>query len=384
MEMLRARLPWYFVRGTKYDPPFAQFLDDQEIQICADWYTDTTDDPFIGDSGFIAISMISELILANQITQAIQIGHYAGFGSLVMGMMLRKVSPHGRLISFDIDAKMTDFCDSLMVRTGLDSVVKHVCVDSTDPITAELAGSWLGSTPGLIFIDASKQYKNTIAEVSMWTRFINGYIVAHDVSQVAKGEQANGILGVSDGLVDSRRFAPNELILIDPKSEFGDGFPYLDPCGLGIAISRGTDRLPMSNKTISEILRGQHILPHKKLLDPENWFLGDDFFFEPGKLIKKAGSESWATCFGPVRQGQKLAVEIVVSGKEDCDIKVCAGGIPGTTANFRGPGRHFGEFVVGSDNSKVGIFGSAESAFEIEALTVVFADEASTMAALKD
>lgn len=63
-----------------------------------------------------------------------------------------------------------------------------------------------------------------------------------------------------------------------------------------------------------------------------------------------------------------------MNGKDDCDIKVCAGGTPGTAANFRGPGLHFGEFVVGSENSRVGIFGSAESAFEIEALTLVLAD----------
>lgn len=373
MALLRDRLPWYFVRGTKYDPPFAQFLDDAEIQMCADWYTDTTDDPFIGDSGFIAVSMISELILANQITQVIQLGHYAGFGSMVIGMMVRKVSPQGRLISFDIDAKMTDFCDRLMERTGLDGVVKHVCVDSTDPLTADLAGAWLTDAPGLIFIDASKQYKNTIAEVSMWTRYINGYIVAHDVSQVAKGEQANGVLGVSDGMVDSRRFAPHELILIDPKSENGDGFPYLDPCGLGIGVSRGMEQLPKSDKDIADILQRQHILPPQKLQHSENWFLQGDFRFEPGRLIKNAGSESWATCFAPVRPGQKLVCDIVVKGREDCDVMVCAGGIPGTSANFRGSGRHTGEFIVGSDNSRVGIFASPDSEFEIEALTVSIA-----------
>ncbi|HEX2652103.1 MAG TPA: hypothetical protein VHN11_00435, partial [Xanthobacteraceae bacterium] len=60
-------------------------LDDEEIQACADWFTETTDNPLIGDSGFIAMSIIADLILGNQIQQVVQLGHYAGFGSLIIG-----------------------------------------------------------------------------------------------------------------------------------------------------------------------------------------------------------------------------------------------------------------------------------------------------------
>lgn len=368
--LLRSRLPWYYDRGIKIDPPFAHFLDDEEILICADWFADTTDDPYIGDSGFIAISMIAELILANQIDQVVQLGHYAGFGSLIIGMLLRKVSPNARLVSFDIDARMNDFCEKLMERAGLQDVVRHVCIDSTDPITAEIAGAHLKASPGLIFIDASKQYRNTITEVSMWTNYTVGYIVAHDVSVVAKGEQANGALGVSDGLIDSRRFGEHELLLLDPQTEKRNGFPYLDPCGLGIGIARGTQSLPRGTRSIDELIKERRILETSKLNESENWFLQAGFSFEPGKLTKKRGVESWATCFAAIQPGQKLRCELQVKGAKGSEIVVCAGGLPGTSAVFKGDGVHIGEFEAGSDNSLVGIYGPADSQFVIERLRV--------------
>ena len=66
---LQSRLPWHFERGIQIDPPFAFFLEDKEIKICAEWFAQTTDDPFIGDSGFIAISMVSELIFQTKLNE---------------------------------------------------------------------------------------------------------------------------------------------------------------------------------------------------------------------------------------------------------------------------------------------------------------------------
>jgi hypothetical protein len=369
-ELLRSRLPWYYDRGIKIDPPFAHMLDDEEIQACADWFTETTDNPLIGDSGFIAMSIIADLILGNQIQQVVQLGHYAGFGSLIIGMVLRKISPDARLVSFDIDAKMTDFCDRLMARSDLQEVVRHVCMDSTDPATIEVAGGHLNGSPQLIFIDASKQYKNTVTEVSMWTPYITGFVIAHDVSAVAKGDQANGSLGVSDGMIDSGCFLNHDLLLLDPQTEIRPGFPYLDPCGLGIGISRGTKELPRPHGDIGGLIKQRNILESGKLAEAENWFLERPFQFEPGKLMKHKGAAGWATCFAAIEPGQKLRCELQIKADDNSDIMVCAGGLPGTSMIVRGGGSHYGEFEAGADNSLVGIYASEDSEFVLEHIRV--------------
>ena len=370
MELLRSRLPWYYDRKIKIDPPFAHMLDDDEIISCANWFTETTDDPFIGDSGFIAISVIADLILGNQIEQVVQLGHYAGFGSLIMGMILKKVSPDARLISFDIDSRMTEFCDRLMERAGLQDVVRHVCMDSTDPGTIEVAAAHLKGAPQLIFIDASKQYRNTITEVKLWTPYITGFVIAHDVSNVAKGDQANGALGVSDGLIDSGCFPPHNLLLLDPLTEVRTGFPYLDPCGLGIGISRGGKDFQHPGKDIDALINQRKILEESKLAESENWFFEGPFSFEPGRIKKKRGADGWATCFAAIKPGQKLRCELVIDANEGSEIRVCAGGLPGTSMVVHGGGEHFGEFEAGADNSLVGVYGPEDSEFVLERIRV--------------
>jgi predicted O-methyltransferase YrrM len=376
-ELLRSRLPWYFDRGIQMDPPFAHFLSDAEIRQCADWFVETTDDPFIGESGVIAVSFLASLILTNQISRVVQLGHYAGFGSMILGMILRKVSPEARLISFDIDARMNGFCDDLVRRLGLDKHVTHACMDSTDPQTLEVAAQVLSSAPQLLFIDASKQYRNTVAEVSMWARHIDGYIIAHDVSAAAKHQQANGSLGVSDGLADSKQFTPHQLLILDPQTEVRAGFPYLDPCGLGIGICHGRDPLPLPTCSLENLLARRRILEPTKLASAENWFLEGPFSFgqrglfnKRGRLIKKRGASGWANCFAPIQPGQRLTCEISVRSSDNSEVLVCAGGNPGSSFVSAGAGTRTGELTVGRENPFVGIFGSPSSQFEVESLRV--------------
>jgi predicted O-methyltransferase YrrM len=368
--LLQSRLSWYYNGELKYDPPFAQILDDKEIKIIADWFAETNEKSYIGDSGFVAISLISDLILTNKIKSVIQLGHYAGFGSLIIGMMLRKVSPKGRLISFDIDDKMTLYSQSWMERASLSEVVRNTCVDASDPITLQLASAHLMGSPEIIFIDASKQYQNTIREIQMWRDYTHGYIIAHDVSKVAKSDQANGSLGVDDGMRDSKGFAQEELLIIDPATEKVAGFPYLDPCGLGIGVSRGIKHLPSPDTSFDELSSKRAILGAAKLRDSENWFLQDGFEFAPGQLKKRAGKEAWATCFAPVKSGQKLTCEVSIESDNHHDVMICAGGLPGTTFSFSGSGTHVGQVIVGNENSLVGIFGSPEAEFRVVSIRV--------------
>jgi len=238
-----------------------------------------------------------------------------------------------------------------------------------------MAGVHLKHTPDLIFIDASKQYKNTIREVNAWREYTHGYIVAHDVSEVAKSDQANGSLGVDDGLRDSRAFGENELLIIDPATERRPGFPYLHPCGLGIGIARGIKPLPRSNASLDELASRRAILPAAKLEDSENWFLQEGFEFQPGKLIKRAGREAWANCFAPVKSGQRLTCQVSLQSTNEHGVMICSGGNPGTTFWVRDTGTHSGEIVVGQENSLVGIYGSADTEFVIESILVTSSGE---------
>lgn len=367
-ETLRQRLPWYFRGEIIIDPGFAHVLEDEEVELLAEWFRETSDVPYIGESSFNAVSLISDLIISNKIENVVQLGHYAGFGSLVMGLILRKISCNARIISFDIDFKMTEYCQKWRDRAGLGGIVEHVCIDSTDPLTVEYARAHLTGAPQMLFIDASKQYKNTITELALWTPRINGYVFAHDVSAWAMGDQANGALGVSDGFKAAGCFRPHELLILDPEPERALEFPYLDPCGIGIGLARPTiDFSPLDRPPARSARR---ILDGSKLADAENWFLGDGFSFSPGKLSKSGGGDSFVNCFAPIEPGDVLTVEMVVRNSNGKGVMVCAGGAPGGTCTFHGNGRFTGEFTAGGENSLVGIFGPAGSAFDIDHLRI--------------
>jgi predicted O-methyltransferase YrrM len=359
---------WFRVAGNR-DPAIAFMLDDGEIQVLADWHADIVKQGLNVDIGFPVISFVGTLIYAHQMRNVVQLGHYVGFSSLIIGMILRKISPEARLISFDIDQRVTDCCNEWIDRAGLAHIVCNVCADSTDPITAEFAGAHLTGQPELAFIDASKQYQNTITEIRLWSKYINGFIISHDVSALAKGDQANGPKGVADGLVDSAQFAANELLIIDPHAERGGGFPYIDPCGLGIGLVRGRERLP-SNASIAELMARRQILEPSKLNDAENWFLTPGFKFAPGALTKTKGAEAWATCFAPIQSGQRLSVELGLSRSNDETCFVTAGGPPGTMWVPSGSGRHTGVIEAGAENSRIGIYGAPDSEFTINYIRV--------------
>jgi hypothetical protein len=239
-----------------------------------------------------------------------------------------------------------------------------------------MAATHLTASPQLIFIDASKQYRNTIKEIKLWSEYVNGFIVCHDVSLTAKGNQANGSLGVSDGMVDSEVFAQSELLLIDPKTEIDDTYPYLDPCGLGIAVSRGKRVLSRSGTAIGELMRKKRILEPDKLLHSENWFFeGKSWEFEPERLRKRAGGDGWAFCFAPVAPGQTLDIEVGIRDSNGGDIMICSGGNPGTSFRPSGNGKHKGQITVGTDNFRVAIYASAQSKFTLDHLRVTTAAE---------
>jgi predicted O-methyltransferase YrrM len=363
---LKRRLQWYYTDNIKFDPIFAHVLDDSEIELLANWFRDTNDAPYIGETSFQGISFLASLIISNNVVNVVQLGHYAGFSSLVMGLLLRKKDSSARLISFDIDDRMTRYCEMWTERAGLTDSVMHVCADSTDPATLEYAEWHLTGRPDLLYIDASKQYQNTIAEVTMWAPFLHGYVVAHDVSDVAKGSQAAGALGVSDGLADAEAFAPHELLLLDPKWSVVPDFPYRDPMGLGIGILRGTQKLPAADAQPIH----RRVLGSGKLRTPENWQLQSGFKIENGVLTKSAGAPAWANCFAPLIGEREVVFEIEVRNSEGSAMMICGGGAPGTGATIQGDGRHTGSFMAGSENSFIAIFAPAESRFQIAYLQI--------------
>ncbi len=287
-------------------------------------------------------------------------------------MMLRKVSSEAKLVSFDISHEMTMYSDSWMHRAGLSGVAYHFCMDSTDPLTRSVAGSVLDSAPQLLFIDASKQYQNTLQEIELWAPYINGFVMAHDVSAVAISEQSNTSLGVGDALTHSPHFGTNQVLVLDPRSEYDEGFPYIDPNGVGIGLLRGREPLPRpSGMSAEDLLEARAIVPNAKLDDLENWFLDACFELIDGALVKSSGIEGFARCFAPMFQGQRLkfTVEIVEFGGDG--VVVCGGGDPGSSSVVKGIGLHRGEFRAGNQNSYFAVYGSAATTFRLQFLEVV-------------
>lgn len=232
---------WFRVTQAGYVPPVFQELDPSEWAIMRDWYEDT-DAKYsagTGECNVSAICFLHGLIGGSNIRRVVQLGHYIGFSSLLMGFQLRRMGPAHKLVSFDIDPKCTAYTRDWLERAQLSDRVKLVLMDSASEGAPAIAETYLDGAPELLFIDSSHQYAHTIAELDRWYERMapGGVIVMHDTSEFAARFDSSGAGGVLKALRDwsARTGAPYFALNQSVTGAPGEPPPvYRDGCGLGI------------------------------------------------------------------------------------------------------------------------------------------------------
>lgn len=232
---------WYKRNGCDYEPLFISLLNQEEKDILNDWFNDTERKNLIGEMGVPLMSLITGLVMGNGIRSILQLGHYAGFSTIVTGFLLRKMGGKRKIVSVDIDVEVTDYVQKWVDMAKLNEQVTLIKGSSTDIHVVNDVCSVLQGKPEVIVIDSSHQYKHTLKEISLWFEKLKdlGFLVLHDTSHFAQDwDKSNEGGGVLRALDEWKNKNPRvELININhrvTKETSANELVYQDGCGVGI------------------------------------------------------------------------------------------------------------------------------------------------------
>lgn len=236
---------WWFQKTKyKYLPPIFSFLDKNELILIENWYKDTNKKQLLGEANVPFMSFVQGLIMGNSIDKIIQIGHYAGFSTLLIGFMLKKMGIKHSFTSIDIDHFCCKYTSSWIKNADLSEFVQIVEGDSSDIKIVNKSLKTLKGKPKLIIIDSSHQYIHTRKELSIWPNKLEklGLLLLHDVSVFASNFDKDKLGGVNKALVEFKKNNLNyQINLINgtfSNNRFwnvnSEKLSYLDGCGIGI------------------------------------------------------------------------------------------------------------------------------------------------------
>ena len=235
------RYSWHTTQNN-YSPDCYQMLSAKEWRVLRKWFAETDEKygPGTGECGVPAISMLTSLINGNGMERVVQLGHYIGYSTLLIGSALKRAG-RGELISIDIDNSVTEFTQKYVHKFGITDFVKLHTSDSRSTSLAEKIVSGWNSGPQLLFIDSSHQEDATYEELKLWAPLMDpgGLIVLHDASTFSVNFDSTLKGGVKRGL--ERFLEESTLDNISINREFsglnGQGrkdLSYIDACGLAI------------------------------------------------------------------------------------------------------------------------------------------------------
>lgn len=347
---------WHQLSTPSGGPFYYALLSDDQRHILRDWLEDTGNRNMIGETSVSAIGMLAGLILGNRINRVAQCGHYAGFSLLVLAMLMKQARIPGRLVSVDVDQNMTDYTRSWIERAGLTDIATALVLDSGDPFAAHEVTRQLGGSPSLVFIDSSHQYRHTLEELDLWSRFVapRGFICLHDVSDLSRSFDANGLGGVPAALEEWLPKNPNVSgITVDPGSHHAEAI-YLDPCGFGLLQVRDVPPGLMLPRPESKRLIADSYLAYR-----DNWQLGDGFIWGENGVAKEPGASTAISCFSPVVSGERYHVVVELEDVRSGGLHACAGGGP-LGDFFSRDGISEGYAIAGAENALIGLLASSD------------------------
>ena len=234
------RFWWHRLPGASYVPPLYSSLTKWEWSIIESWYKDTNNKKLIGESTVPIMSVMQGFIMGNCISNVVQLGHYSGYSTLLIGFMLRKMGKKNSFFTVDIDPFVSKYTQKWVDRAGLNDYINIQIGDSSEKIIVDHAKRYFNGPINMVFIDSSHQYAHTLRELSLWYENLEkgGIIFMHDTSVLATQYDSTHCGGVKKAIEEWKmQNASVELINICGELPLGKeqaGLIYKDGCGLGI------------------------------------------------------------------------------------------------------------------------------------------------------
>jgi predicted O-methyltransferase YrrM len=231
---------WWFAKND-YLPGIYAELSDEEFDVLVYFFEETEKSQLIGECNIPLMSEMLGFIDGSNLGKIVQLGHYAGWSSLMFGWKLRRMGKQKALFSMDVLPEVTDFANRMIEEAGLQEVVKLVVGNSCNMEIMMSARDYLGESPDMIFIDSSHQYLQTVEELHLWYPALKegGLIFLHDTGQAAIGYDKTGQGGVRRAIEEWRQFRDG-LIMLNRTIPDG-GLVRQDICGATIIQKAASD-----------------------------------------------------------------------------------------------------------------------------------------------
>jgi len=238
-EATPPRFWWHRLPGMDYVPPIYSDLAAEEWSVIRDWYQETDAAGLVGEAAVPLLSLLQGFVLGNRATRLVQLGTHAGWSSLLLGFMLRRMNARRGLFTLEIDPQLCAIATRWLNRAGLEEFVEVAERNSLEPESVTAALAYLGGAPELIILDSSHEYAATLRELDLWYGALapGGLFVVHDVSRFAQSfdvTQAGGVRRAFDEWRAANREAETFLLNGNARSMDLPRPFYKDACGLGL------------------------------------------------------------------------------------------------------------------------------------------------------
>lgn len=178
---------WWFHMAAQNTtlPPLYSILDVAEQQTMKEWFEATNQiyaqlkELVPDEPGIPVLSFLQGLIMGNNISKIVECGASFGYASLLLGFMQKKMQNRNSVFSIELIPSKAEFARTWTHRAGLGEHIRVYTGGSTDSATVKSALAYLAGTIELVFIDTSKTYSCTIAELETWYPLIKlgGFII---------------------------------------------------------------------------------------------------------------------------------------------------------------------------------------------------------------
>jgi len=226
---------WSQATRCRYEPPIYSFLDDNEWEIFDQWHKEIYLENWRGESAIPFMSLLQAFIMGNDIDSIVEFGCFAGFSTLLIGFMMKKMGHSHSFASIDITPAHCQFTKKWVNQANLSEFVKIYEGSSHDPHMVSKVLANLKQNPKLIIIDSSHQYQQTLNELNSWFEYLQpgGFFILHDSSIFASKFDNTGQGGVHKAFSEWVKNKEN-ISSININSGKLDNYIYLDDTGIGI------------------------------------------------------------------------------------------------------------------------------------------------------
>jgi predicted O-methyltransferase YrrM len=233
---------WFNNIKQNYVPPIFSTLSDVEWNLIEEWFRETDSKSTAAEASIPTLSLLQGFVLGSNLSNIVQLGHFEGFSTLLLGFMMRQMKLKKSIFTVDIDPVASEKTQYWINRANLQEYVKVVVANSSAPHLPQEAKTYFNNEINFVFIDSSHQYAHTLEELDLWYTHVmdHGLIALLSVSEFASQYDSTQSGGASRAIKEWSQIRNVPVFMLNGKvgapghkAGFQD-LAYKDGGGLGL------------------------------------------------------------------------------------------------------------------------------------------------------